>query len=43
MFTASKIHYEMAEKTQAVAFGGMGAIHLMCQKIGLIDDIDATQ
>ena len=39
MFTASNIHYEMAEKTQAVACGGMGAIHLMCQKIGQIEEM----
>jgi hypothetical protein len=40
MFAASNIHYEMADKAQAVACGGMGAIHLMCQKIGLVQDID---
>ena len=40
MFTASNIHYEMAEKTQALACGGMGAIHLMCEKIGLIEEIN---
>lgn len=40
MFTASNIHYEMADKAQAVTCGGMGAIHLMCQKIGLVDDLN---
>jgi hypothetical protein len=40
MFAASNIHYEMADKAQAIACGGMGAIHLMCQKIGLIDDLN---
>ena len=40
MLAASNIHYEMADKTQAIACGGMGAIHLMCQRIGLVKDID---
>jgi hypothetical protein len=40
MFQAGNIHYEMAGRTQAVACGGLGAIHLMCRKIGLIEAID---
>lgn len=40
MFTASNIHYEMADKVQAVSCGGLGAIHLLARKIGLIDAID---
>jgi len=40
MYSASNIHYEMAEKAQAVGCGGIGAIHLMCQKIGLVDDLN---
>lgn len=40
MFTASNIHYEMADKAQAIPCGGIGAIHLMCQKIGLIEDLN---
>ena len=32
---ASNIHYEMAEKARAVSCGGMGAIHLMINKLGL--------
>lgn len=40
MFAASNIHYEMADKAQGVVCGGMGAIHLMCQKIGLVDDLN---
>ena len=40
MFAAGNIHYEMAEKAQAVTCGGIGAIHLMCQKIGLVEDIN---
>lgn len=40
MMTASNIHYEIAERTRAIAPGGIGAIHLMARKVGLIDDID---
>ena len=40
MMTASTIRYEIAERTRAVAPGGIGAIHLMARKIGLIDDLD---
>lgn len=40
MFAGSNIHYEMADKVQAVACGGLGAIHLMARKIGLVDAID---
>jgi hypothetical protein len=40
MLKASNIHYEMAERAGAVNCGGIGAIHLMVQRLGLIDDID---
>jgi hypothetical protein len=40
MMTASNIHYELSDRTRAIAPGGIGAIHLMARKIGLIDDID---
>jgi len=40
MFAASNIHYEMADKAQAITCGGIGAIHLMCQKIGLVNDLN---
>jgi len=40
MFTASNIHYEIAERTHGVCAGGVGAVHLMTKKIGLIDEID---
>jgi hypothetical protein len=40
MMTASNIHYEIAERTRAIAPGGLGAIHLMAQKLGLVHDID---
>jgi hypothetical protein len=37
MFSATNICYEMAEKTQAMGCGGIGAIHLLAQRIGLVD------
>ena len=37
---ASNIHYDIADRTRAIAAGGIGAIHLMAQKIGLVQDID---
>ena len=40
MMTASNIHYEIAEKVRGIAPGGLGAIHLLARKIGLIQDID---
>jgi hypothetical protein len=40
MMAASNIHYELADKTRAIAAGGIGAIHLLARKIGLIHGID---
>lgn len=40
MFTARNIHYEIAEKTQAINCGGVGAIHQMILKSGLVDEIN---
>src|SRR4051794_22606430 len=40
MMTASNIHYEIADRTRAIAPGGIGAIHLLARKVGLIRDID---
>jgi hypothetical protein len=40
MMTASNIRYEIAEKVRAIAPGGIGAIHLLAQKLGLVHDID---
>ena len=39
--SASNIHYEMAERSRAVNYGGIGAMHLMGQKLGLAEEIDA--
>jgi hypothetical protein len=40
MFRASNIHLEMAEKTLAMGCGGIGAVHLLAQKIGLVGSLN---
>jgi len=39
-FTAANIHYEIADRCHGLAHGGIGAIHLLARRIGLIDAID---
>jgi len=41
MFTARNIHYDLADKARGLACGGIGAIHLLAQQVGLIDAIDS--
>jgi Transposase DDE domain group 1 len=41
MMSASHIEFEMAERTHAVNYGGIGAVHLMVHKLGLAEAIDA--
>jgi hypothetical protein len=40
MMTASNIHYQIADRTKAIAPGGIGAIHLLARNLGLVRDID---
>src|SRR4051794_10539792 len=40
MMAASNIHYEISERTRAIAPGGIGAIRLLARKLGLVHDID---
>lgn len=40
MFAAKNIQYEIAERTHAIDVGGIGAIHLIAQRTGLIDAIN---
>jgi Transposase DDE domain group 1 len=40
VFTASDIHYEIAERTRGLSSGGIGAIHALARQVGLIDAID---
>ena len=40
MFAAANIHYDLSDRTRAIACGGIGAIHLLARKTGLIEAID---
>ena len=40
MFTAGNLHYDLSDRTRAIAFGGIGSVHLLARKVGLIDAID---
>jgi hypothetical protein len=40
MFTASNIKYELGDRVQGLAHGGIGAIHLLARRCGLIAAID---
>jgi hypothetical protein len=40
MLSASNIHYQMAERAGAMNCGGIGAMHLMVQSLGLVEDMD---
>ena len=40
IMTGQNIHYEMGDKTHAMNYGGIGAIHKMIKQIGLDKEID---
>ena len=40
MFSASNIHFELAERTHAINDGGIGLLHELARQTGLIDAID---
>jgi len=40
MFTASTIHYEISDRIRGITHGGIGALHLLARKLGLIERID---
>jgi hypothetical protein len=40
MITASNIHYELGQRTQGLAAGGIGALLVMAQRTGLVAAID---
>jgi hypothetical protein len=40
VMTASNIHFEIADRTKATAAGGIGAFHLLTQKLGLGEAVD---
>lgn len=41
MLKASNIHYQMADRNRGINCGGIGAMHMMVKKLGLVDEIDA--
>jgi len=40
MFSASNIHYDIADRTRGLAYGGIGCIKLLARQTGLIKAID---
>jgi hypothetical protein len=40
MMAARNIHYEVAQRSRGVACGGIGAMHLLARRTGLIEAID---
>jgi len=39
-FAARTIHYEIAERTQAITCGGIGAVNQLAEKVGLVKALD---
>lgn len=42
MFAARAIRYELADRDRGLCHGGIGAVHLLARKVGLIDAIDSN-
>jgi hypothetical protein len=42
MLKASNIHYKMAPRVQGINCGGIGAMHLLVQRLGLVEDLDRS-
>ena len=40
MLAARNIHYDISDRARAIACGGIGSIHLLARRVGLIDAID---
>jgi hypothetical protein len=40
VYTASNLHYDLAERSRGLAHGGIGAVHALARRLGLIDAID---
>jgi len=40
MFTAANIHYEISDRDRGIAHGGIGLLHTLARRLGLIDAID---
>ncbi len=42
MFNTGQVHYEVGANTDAMSFGGIGAVHRLVTKLGLPEQIDAN-
>jgi len=40
MFSAGNIHYELADRTRGLGPGGIGAMHMLARRTGLVEAID---
>lgn len=40
VFSAANIHYDIAERSRGLVHGGIGAIHLLVGRLGLVEAID---
>jgi hypothetical protein len=40
MFRASNIHYEVSERVRGIDSGGIGLLHRLSRRVGLVDEID---
>jgi len=40
MFTGSRIRYELADRSRAIGVGGIGAMHNLARRVGLVRKID---
>ena len=40
MLRASNVHYDVADRTQALDCGGIGVVQLLCLRTGLVEAID---
>lgn len=38
--SASTIHYEVSDRVSAITCGGIGAVHMLARKVGLVDALD---
>jgi len=43
MLRAQNIQYEMADRTRAIPCGGIGAFHVLAERVGLVDELNRRQ
>jgi hypothetical protein len=43
MFRARNIHYELSDQARGLSAGGIGAMHLLARRTGLIEGIDESR